>query len=189
MRVEAKRGAIGEFLLWREKGKSFLVGQWLKSIGSPRKTSQPVLKSQLAFEEGSVPAHKGRPGARRGPAAAARLAVRRLRFVNSISKMKSNHRRIKVFMERSKYEWSRKRMFTLITREKRITAKIDILRITFWTSKLCTVRAMYRVESIYTWQCGGLAYPTWEMQGSALRRSIAGCCKKFPQATLRAASR
>ena len=48
---------------------------------------------------------------------------------------------------------------------------------------------MYRVESIYTWQCGGLAYLTREMQGSALRRSIAGCCKKFPQATLRAASR
>ena len=45
-----------------------------------------------------------------------------------------------------------------------------------------------RVESIYTWQCGGLAYPTREMQGSALRRSIAGCCKKFPQATIRAAS-
>jgi len=26
--------------------------------------------------------------------------------------------------------------------------------------------SMYRVESIYTWQCGGLAYPTREMQGS-----------------------
>ena len=43
---------------------------------------------------------------------------------------------------------------------------------------------LYRVESIYTWQCGGLAYPMREMQGSALRRSIAGCCKKFPQVTL-----
>jgi len=48
---------------------------------------------------------------------------------------------------------------------------------------------VYRLESIYTWQCGGLAYPTREMQGSALRRSIAGCCKKFPSVTLRAASR
>jgi len=51
------------------------------------------------------------------------------------------------------------------------------------------IYSVYRVESIYTWQCGGLAYPTQEMQGSALRRSIAGCCKKLPQATLRAASR
>jgi len=48
---------------------------------------------------------------------------------------------------------------------------------------------MYRLESVYTWQCGALAYPTREMQSRALRRSIAGCCKKFPQATLRAASR
>jgi len=48
---------------------------------------------------------------------------------------------------------------------------------------------MYRVESIYTWQCGGLAYPTREMQGSALRRSIAGSCTRFTQATLRGARR
>jgi len=57
------------------------------------------------------------------------------------------------------------------------------------TKKMSYVHVQYRLELIYTWQCGGLAYPTREMQGSALRRSIAGCCKKFPQATLRAAGR